>query len=75
MALYEMDCLWVLQQITPLLWCAHGPVIGHDFRVGSYRLLLVTGLCKLKLYCSNLYEVNKGCLQHEGVDNLFPLVP
>ena len=74
MALHEMDCLWVLQQITPLLWCAHGLVIGHDFRVRSYGLP-VTWLCKLiyvKLYCSNLYEVNKGCLQHEGVDNLFP---
>ena len=36
---------------------------------------MVTWLCKLiyvKLYCSNLYDVKNGCLQHEGVDNLFP---
>ena len=26
----------------------------------------------VKLYCSNLYEVKKGCLQCEVVDNLFP---
>ena len=64
MALYEMDCPWVLQQFTPLLWCVHCPAIRHDLWVGSHRLL-VTWLHKLiyvKLYCSNLYEVNKGCL-------------
>ena len=31
MALYETDCLWVLQQITPLQWCVHGLAIRHNF--------------------------------------------
>ena len=76
MAPYEMDFLWVLQQIRPLQWCVHGLAIRHDFWMGSYGLL-VTWLCKLiyaKLYCSNLYEVKSECLQREGVDNLFPIV-